>query len=86
MKLECTVTMKKMSKIGKNGKLEWKMREVTSLACPAKLPSIPEFGVGAMMSQQLEPGGTNGKRQKLEDWNNDQPQHDRTSLIERKDT
>ena len=75
-----------MSKIGTDGKLEWTMREVTSLPCPAKKPSIPEFRVGAMMSQQREPEGTNGKWQKLEDWNNDQPQPDRTSLIEREDT
>ena len=71
--------MKKMSRIGNNGKVEWTMREVTSLACPAKQPSVPRFGEVGMMSHLPEPGTTNGKRRKLEEDNKDQSKSDRTS-------
>ena len=68
-----------MSRIGNNGKVEWTMREVTSLACPAKQPSVPRFGEVGMMSHLPGPGTTNGKRRKLEEENKDQSKSDRTS-------
>ena len=85
VKLERSIRMKKVSNIGINGKIEWTMREVTSLACPAKQPSVPQYSVGAMMSQLPGPGTTNGKRQKLDDENKDQSQPSKTSQIERED-
>ena len=86
VKLERTIKMKKVSKIGSNRKLEWTMREVTSLACPAKQPSVPQYGEVSVMSQLPEQGTTNGKRRKLEEVNKDQPQPVRTCQIEREDT
>ena len=83
VKLERTMKKKRVSKIGTDGKIEWIMREVTSLVCPAKMPRTPAFNAGAMMSQQLGSEGTNGKRRKLEEDNNDQSQPDSTRLRER---
>ena len=85
VKLERTVKMKKMSNIGSNGKIEWTMREVTSLACPAKTPSVPVFSAKPVMSQHPEPGVTNGKRRKLIEMSNDQPQPTRTGHIVKED-
>ena len=69
------VTKKKMSVIGSEGKLDWKMCEVTILACPMKqIPGQPRVTNKQVLSVSEESGGTNNKRRKLEDIVRNQPQ------------
>ena len=79
MKLERKVKMKKMSYIEKDGNIGWRLREVTSIECPAKNPGIPVYSAKPMMSSNPESEGTNGKRRKFDVKSMDQPQLSRTS-------
>ena len=79
VKLERKVKMKKMSYIEKDGNIGWRLREVTSIECPAKNPGIPVYSAKPMMSSNPESEGTNGKRRKFDVKSMDQPQLTRTS-------
>ena len=73
------VTSKKMSYIGVDGKLQWKMCEVTILACPYKLiPGQPRAPTEHVQPTSLESKGTNQKRRKFEDSHMNQSQHRKT--------
>ena len=57
------VTEKKMSSIGTNGRLQWRMCEVTILACPSKqIPGQPKAANKQVVSAIPGSGGTNNKR------------------------
>ena len=65
--------------------IEWRLREVTSLICPAKKPIVPAYSDTPVMSSLPETEGTNEKRRKLIGMNNDQPQLTRTSHTVKED-
>ena len=77
--------MKKMSIIGKDGNIEWMLREVVSLECPAQKPAVPAYSATTVTSLLPESGGSNKKRRKSIDVKNDQPQLTRTSLTPKED-
>ena len=73
------VAVKVRSYIEKDGNIGWRLREVTSIECPAKNPGIPVYSAKPMMSSNPESEGTNGKRRKFDVKSMDQPQLSRTS-------
>ena len=85
VKLERNIRMKKMSIIGKDGNIEWRLREFVTLECPAKKPAVPAYSATTVTSVIPESGVTNKKRRKSIDVKNDQPQLTRTSLTVKED-
>ena len=68
------VTEKKMSTIGTDGKLQWRMCEVIILACPVnQIQGQPRAANKQVMSAFEESGGTNSKRRKFNDIVRNQP-------------
>ena len=80
------VVKKKMSELGDNGKLEWPMREVTILACPARRPSTLGSDRRAVMSINSEVGTTNGKTEETFCMNKPTTSLDDRTKIGREDT
>ena len=85
VKLVRRVTNKKVSVSDDNGDTRWVCREVTILACPGSVVSLPEVASSAQAKISDELGNTN-KKQRLFTMNGmDQPRVGRHVAIKRED-
>ena len=79
------VTNKKVSVVDDDGVVKWTTREVTILACPGSVVSLPEVASSAQAKISDELGNTN-KKQRLFTMNGmDQPRVRRPVAMKRED-
>ena len=73
-KLVRNVVMKKCSNICNDGSVEWTMRKVTVLTCPAATKQRRHSAQNPVMSYLSDEAGTNGKRRRVLSMKDDHPQ------------